>query len=78
MLQRKKGIKAAYIIILGPVAIPENLENLRRSLERNDGLRGNKIEIVSYGDQPRMANGSRASPSPQGLFGSPIDRRNCQ
>lgn len=52
--------KVAHIIALALVAIPENSKNLRRSLERDDRLRTDRIKIVSQGNQPCGQSGNKA------------------
>ena len=44
--------KATHIILLALVVVPENLEDLGRSLERDDRLGGGKFEITNWGGYP--------------------------
>jgi len=40
--------------MLALVVVPENLKNLRRSLERDDRLRSVRIEIMSWEDDSEV------------------------
>ena len=41
-----------HFIVLAPVVVPEDLENLRRGLERDDRLDTDVIGIISWGGHP--------------------------
>lgn len=50
-LQQKRRM-GLHFIVLAPVVVPEDLENLRRGLERDDRLDTDVIGIISWGGHP--------------------------